>query len=128
MIINNKEAKFFWGAIAFEVYQEAVMKSKRKFNALSVTSVTAILWGGILNHYERLFEECPFEYSEVYDFVQASAKKGKENIEIDECIKAFNDSAQVQDFVYADDGEKKNSVLESSEQQPTKQGSPQETT
>lgn len=121
MIINNKEAKFFWGAIAFEVYQEAVMKSKRKFNALSVTSITAILWGGILNYYERLFEECPFEYSEVYDFVQSSAKKGEVNTEIGECVKAFNDSAQVQDAVADDDGEKKNLVLESSEQQPIEQ-------
>lgn len=121
MIINGKEAKFLWGAIAFEVYQEAVLKSKRKFNALSVTSVTAILWGGILNHYERLLEDCPFEYSEVYDHVENSAKSGEVNKEIADCIKAFNESVFVQDAVKPKEEEKKNSVSESLEQQPINQ-------
>jgi len=121
MIINNKEAKFFWGAIAFEVYQEAVLKSKRKFNALSITSVTAILWGGILNHYERLFEDCPFEYSEIYDHVASAAKTGEIDKEITDCIKAFNDSVMVQDAVKPKEEEKKSSVSENLEQPPISQ-------
>ena len=99
MIINGKEAKFFWGMIAFEVYQDAITKaaSKRKnLTVFSVGSVAAILWGGILNHYERLMEDCPFEYSEVYDHVEGIALKGEDNAEIQAAVKAFNDSVIVQ--------------------------------
>lgn len=119
MTINGKEVKFLWGSVAFEVYQEAVMKSKRKFNALSVTSISAILWGGILNHYERLFEEPPFEYSEIYDYIIAVAKKGEVDKEITDCITAFNASIKIEDTGEAD--EKKSSAQLSLEPQLTKQ-------
>jgi hypothetical protein len=115
MIINNKEAKFFWGMIAFEVYQEAIIKAAKNRSNLttfSVGSVSAILWGGILNYYERLFIECPFNYSEVYDHVENAALSGEIDKGIEECILAFNNSVAVQNAskVSEEDVKKKKSV------------------
>jgi len=71
----------------------------------SVSSITAILWGGILNYYERLMEDCPFEYAEVYDYVEKSALSGEENKEITSCVVAFNDSVIVQNVSKANEVE-----------------------
>lgn len=96
MIINGKEAKFFWGMIAYEVYRDTIIGSKQKLSAFSVKSVAAILWGGILNHYERLCEDCPFKFAEVYDHVESKALEGIEDAEITKCVTDFNNSAALQ--------------------------------
>jgi len=122
MIINGKEAKFFWGSTAFIIYQEAVIKSSSKLRVLSVPSIASILWGGILNHHERLLEECPFNYTELYDYVEAIAVTGELNEEISSCIKGFNDSVYVQNAVkVVEEDVKKNSIPKSSKKQHLKQ-------
>jgi len=125
MIINGKEAKFFWGMIAFEVYQQEILKSKRPLKATSVKGITAIMWAGLLNHYERIGEECEFEQSEIYDFIESEARKGVENKDISMLIKEFNNSIEVQkafDAIKEDEElEKKNSTVGISGEQPIKQ-------
>lgn len=132
MTINGKEAKFYWGMIAYEVYLESILKSKRRVNALSVSSISSILWGGILNHYERIQEDCPLKYSEVYDHVETIAVSGEVNDEIQECIKKFNASVFVQNGLKkiedsAADLKKKSDQI-NSEETPLELGSNQPST
>lgn len=122
MIINGKEAKFFWGSSAFISYQNAILSNEGEFSAFSVPSIAHILWGGILNHCQRTYEKCPFTFTEIYDHVEDIAVSGKEDKEVNECIKEFNDSVFVKKAVEdLNKDEKKSSVKKISKKLPLKQ-------
>ena len=118
MLINEKEVKFHWGMIAFEIYKESIVRSLQtnsRVQMMSIQSVTNILWGGIKNYYERMNEDCPITYTEVYDHVEAIGLSGESNPEIEQAIKGFNDSMPVQNHMNkvqaVDEGELKKKRL-----------------
>lgn len=124
MIINGKEAKFFWGSPAFVSYQNAVLVNDGDFSTFSVTSVSHMLWGGIMNYHQRLYEKCPLTFTEVYDHVEAIALSGEQNEELNQCIKDFNDSSFVKKALESlqPGDEKKNLTGKNLKKRPTKQG------